>query len=186
MASLDYEGLKYFKAKQDGQIANVEETSTASQAYATGEHFIWEGNVFKAITPIAQGDTFVQNTNCIHVLLGDEISELNSNLTDNYALIDGYYDEMAVGSAEQLISTILTEDQVPYNFRTSGGSADIGNRETDMVVGGTIAWNQLVQNGNFDSKSIWNEAQLSYAQSRLDAIQQALDSRAQEAPKFGA
>ena len=37
-----------------------------------------------------------------------------------------------------------------------------------------------------DLEQASNEAQLSYAQSRLDAIQQALDSRAQEAPKFGA
>ena len=51
---------------------------------------------------------------------------------------------MTVGSAEQFISSVTTEDKVPYNFRPSGGSTDIGNRETDMVVGGTIAWNQLV------------------------------------------
>ena len=50
---------------------------------------------------------------------------------------------MIVGSAEQLISTELTEEKVPYTLRASGGAADIGNRETDMLVGGTIAWNQL-------------------------------------------
>lgn len=60
---------------------------------------------------------------------------------------DGSYDEMIVGSAEQLISTELTEEKVPYTLRASGGAADIGNRETDMLVGGTIAWNQLVQSG---------------------------------------
>ena len=37
-----------------------------------------------------------------------------------------------------------------------------------------------------DLEQASNEAQLSYAQSRLDAIKQALDSQAQEAPKFGA
>lgn len=57
---------------------------------------------------------------------------------------DGSYDEMIVGSAEQLISTELTEEKVPYTLRASGGAADIGNRETDMLVGGTIAWNQLL------------------------------------------
>ena len=57
---------------------------------------------------------------------------------------DGSYDEMIAGSAEQLISTDLTEEKVPYTLRASGGAADIGNRETDMLVGGTIAWNQLL------------------------------------------
>lgn len=60
-----------------------------------------------------------------------------------YAKVDGYYEEMAVGSAEQLLSTQFVEDSVPYKFRTSGGSKDIGNREYDEIVGGSIVWNQL-------------------------------------------
>lgn len=67
---------------------------------------------------------------------------------ESKAEVDGYYDEMTVGSAEQLISTVTTEDKVPYNFRPSGGSADIGSREADMVVGGTVVWNQLVNIGD--------------------------------------
>lgn len=75
---------------------------------------------------------------------------------DDKANIDGYYVDLTAGSAEQLLSTVQIEDKVPYNFRTSGGSADIGNRLTDKIVGGTICWNQLVQNGNFDSSSGWS------------------------------
>lgn len=72
---------------------------------------------------------------------------------------DGYYEEMSVGSADQLISSVYVEDSVPYNFRTSGGSADIGDRDfEDAVVGGTIAWNQLLQNGNFESTSGWGNS----------------------------
>ena len=59
------------------------------------------------------------------------------------ANIDGSYEDMTVGNAEQLVSSIFTEDRVPYKFRTAGGSADIGNRETDMIVGGSLVWNQL-------------------------------------------
>ena len=72
-----------------------------------------------------------------------------------YAKVDGYYEEMAVGSAEQLLSTQFVEDSVPYKFRTSGGSKDIGNREYDEIVGGSIVWNQLI-NGNFEEQAIWN------------------------------
>lgn len=57
---------------------------------------------------------------------------------------DGYYDDMTVGGAEQLISSTYVTDSVPYVFRTSGGSADIGDREFDEIHGGTIAWNQLL------------------------------------------
>lgn len=77
-------------------------------------------------------------------------AELTETLED-YAKKDG-----TVANAEQLISTASIEDSVPYKFRTSGGSVDIGNRETDMIVGGTIAWNQKVENGNFASASGWS------------------------------
>ena len=69
---------------------------------------------------------------------------------------DGYYQQMTVGNAEQLVSTVFIEDQTPYVFRTSGGSVDIGDREYDEVVGGTVAWNQMNKNdyGTSISKGI--------------------------------
>lgn len=60
------------------------------------------------------------------------------------AEIDGYYEDMTVGDAEQLVSSKYVEDSEPYLYRTSGGSKDIGNREyVDAIVGGTVNWNQL-------------------------------------------
>lgn len=49
-----------------------------------------------------------------------------------------------VGNAKQLVATVGINDNAPYLFRTSGGTADIGDRETDELVGGTVAWNQLI------------------------------------------
>ena len=67
-------------------------------------------------------------------------------LLDNKADIDGSYESMTVGNAEQLMSSVGITDQTPYNFRTSGGSADVGDRmNLKAIVGGTVAWNQLVQ-----------------------------------------
>ena len=74
--------------------------------------------------------------------VGDAIDALEDALATK-AEVDGAYDSMTVGNAEQLVSNVGIEDSVPYNFRTSGGSADIGDREVDKIVGGTIAWNQL-------------------------------------------
>ena len=60
---------------------------------------------------------------------------------------DGYYQEMTVGDAEQLVATTFTEDDAPYNFRTAGGAIDIGDRkQVEGIVGGTVAWNQILQN----------------------------------------
>ena len=60
------------------------------------------------------------------------------------ANIDGYYEEMTVGDAEQLVATQFVEDNEPYLFRSTGGSSDVGNRAyLDKIVGGTVVWNQL-------------------------------------------
>lgn len=47
-----------------------------------------------------------------------------------------------------------TYDNAPYLYRKSGGG---GDKEIDKLVGGTIAWNQLVQNGDFaDGSTSWH------------------------------
>lgn len=85
----------------------------------------------------------------------EESAQRAEDTLSDYAKVDGYYEEMAVGSAEQLLSTQFVEDSVPYKFRTSGGSKDIGNREYDEIVGGSIVWNQLMKasyyNGGTDA-----------------------------------
>ena len=56
----------------------------------------------------------------------------------------GTYEDLIVGGAEQLMADEYETDKDPYLFRTTGGSADVGNREyLDKIVGGTVAWNQL-------------------------------------------
>lgn len=86
------------------------------------------------------------------------------DLPNTYLFVqpDGSYDGMTVGNAEQLVATVGVQDKVPYNFRTSGGSNDIGDREVDKVIGGTVAWNQLVVNGNFAEKATWQVSNCSY------------------------
>lgn len=52
-----------------------------------------------------------------------------------------------------------TVDTAPYLFRQSaGGEVDHSyNSEFDKIVGGTVAWNQLIQNGNFADASVWTK-----------------------------
>lgn len=75
---------------------------------------------------------------------GDDVDTAISTAIANKADIDGEYDLMTVGLAKQLKSNVGENDKVPYNFRTSGGSIDIGESETDMLVGGSVAFNQLL------------------------------------------
>ena len=64
------------------------------------------------------------------------------------ANIDGSYEDLTAGTANQINTSVRANDKTPYIFRTSGGSVDIGDREyINSITGGTVAWNQLSGNG---------------------------------------
>lgn len=73
-----------------------------------------------------------------------EYSFITPEDMDQKANVDGYYENLVSGGTEQILSSVYEEDSEPYLFRTSGGSIDIGDREVDTIVGGTIAFNQMV------------------------------------------
>ena len=54
----------------------------------------------------------------------------------------GYYEDFIAGTADNLMADNYTEDKVPYNFRQSFNGA----RLEDEIVGGTVAWNQIIPN----------------------------------------
>ena len=131
------------------------DTMTAPANITAGEYVLAAGTLYVATANIASGATLTPNGNVTQVTVGEELTEViasNANKADQ----NGNYPNLTAGNALQLVSTVGVEDRVPYNFRTSGGSADIGDRETDKIVGGTLAWNQLIQNGNFADNSGWN------------------------------
>ena len=72
--------------------------------------------------------------------------KLDSSVSDKYAEVSGTYEDMVVGSAEQLLSTQYDTDSVPYAFRKS----PYGDREFDEIVGGSIAWNQCCPTANIN------------------------------------
>ena len=124
-----------------GNIAS--EFSTAS-AYTTGAYVIYNGDLYRFTADKAAGEW--DSTKVVAVVLCDDVA--------NKANTDGSYADMTVGMAENLVSSVGIDDKTPYNFRTSGGSVDIGGRErVDAVVGVTVAWNQLVQSNLIASKT---------------------------------
>ena len=81
-------------------------------------------------------------------LIDEKIAAALEHALDDYATITGYFPEMSVGFsdlARQLDTDLHVTDTAPYLFRTAGGTAEIGDREEDEIVGGTVAENQLVK-----------------------------------------
>lgn len=64
---------------------------------------------------------------------------------DDLARIDGYYESLTSGETTQIISKVGVTNKEPYQFRPTGGSADVGNRKKiKKIVGASAAYNQLV------------------------------------------
>ena len=107
------------------------------------EHFTVDGvNIFEVTDAKARQD--ISN-------LKDDLTAAQVELAKK-ANTDGYYEEMTVGVAEQLVSTVTNADDTPYNFRTTAGSADVGDRAyVDAIVGGTVNVNQLAYAINADN-----------------------------------
>ena len=65
-------------------------------------------------------------------------------ILEGYLPMDGYSESAGVGTADNLTTNTGLDDETPYSFRTTGGSADVGDRkEVHELVGYDIAWNQL-------------------------------------------
>lgn len=91
------------------------------------------------------------------------IQMLRNWITNGFAKIDGWYSTLVSGAAENLVG----RGSVPaeYTFRTSGGTADLGtgNAQIHKILGKSLVWNQLIQNGGFTSVSAWSATRCSYA-----------------------
>ena len=119
----------------------ITNTLTAPANITAGEYVVAAGVMYRATVNIASGSTLTPNGNVSAVTVGEELTKVIAS-DARKADADGTSPNLTAGNALQLVSTVGVEDQVPYNFRASGGGADIGDRETDMIVGGTVAWNQ--------------------------------------------
>lgn len=110
-----------------------------------------EGNIDVELTKADVGLGNVDNTSD----LDKPISAATQAALDNKANIDGAYEGLTAGNAEQLISSVTENDNTPYLFRTTGGSVDVGNRKNMSIVGGTLVWNQEITDGGFQDSTKW-------------------------------
>ena len=122
--------------------------------YDVGDFVVYNDQLYKCIGATSGA---WDNTKWQLATLNDLLTDIEDAVAfvNDKANVDGNYPTLTAGNADQLNSTVYVADKVPYLYRTSGGDADIGNREYDKIIGGSLAVNQLVQNGNFASNAGW-------------------------------
>ena len=96
----------------------------------------------------------------------DTIKNLPKNLPKNYAKVRGYYPDLYTGLADNLIDRKGNGTPQEISYRTSCGDdsiTDDGNGIIQSIFGNTVAWNQLVQNGDFATDGYWSSYSDDYA-----------------------
>lgn len=127
----EFEAILGNIASGHGSIANIEKTGTA-------------GSVDTYTI------TFTDGTTATFDITNGEVTEAQlETVLEAYAKTDGYYESMTVGNAEQLNSSVGIVDKEPYNYRTAGGSVEIGNRAYSKWVGGSLPVNQILNESSF-------------------------------------
>ena len=99
-------------------------------------------------------------------IVGNEtLATYHSDIKKLFALKDGYYENMAVGLANNLFSSKGLDKTEYFNFQKSGNLSDIDSGFANMksLKGNSVVLNQLVQNGNFAVKGTWQLYNLSDA-----------------------
>ena len=71
---------------------------------------------------------------------------VNSGIpADNVAQKNGYYQEMTVGDAEQLVASQFIQDEKSYFLRPSGGGKSVNTRRyMNGLEGMSVGWNQIL------------------------------------------
>ena len=116
-------------------------TFDQATAYPAGQHVIHEGGYYVLPEGHTAGDTWAA-TSKTQVTVGGEVTGLKSAKADK----DGTYEDLTAGNAEYLLSDRGDTDVAPYVFRKTGGAKKAYGRELlKKIVGGTVAWNQIVK-----------------------------------------
>lgn len=125
--------------------AREQADNTLSAAVATKQDILTFDNVpaQNSSNPVKSSGIWQKNRELYSAMQGGD-ADILAEMHENYAKVDGAYETLTAGNAEQLLATQYVEDSVPYIFRPSGNHADIGDREFDTVVGASIVWNQLM------------------------------------------
>ena len=114
----------------------------ATAIYVTGDYCIYQGALYRCLTDITTPEAWTAS-HWLAVELGADIQDAWRDATE------GYSDTLTAGD---LTSDEYAEDTEPYLFRRTFNGAN--NHAMDTLAGGTVAWNQLVE--NVIASTTWN------------------------------
>lgn len=85
------------------EIAPIENSNTASQAYAIGDYMWWYGGFYRVTQAIASGGTITLNTNVYPTSIGDQLRWKASSVSANEIQVKTTNTNIASGNASEIV-----------------------------------------------------------------------------------
>lgn len=101
-------------------LATIESSTTASQAYSAGDYLVLNGQLYEVTTAISSGETLTVGTNISATTVGSELTSLNNGLT-NVKTLNGMF-----GYKDRTVSNIA--------ISSDNGYAILGNVYSDWQI----------------------------------------------------
>lgn len=122
------------------QTANVDDEVIFSVEARNATNYQWKmkGPFWNSWSTIS-GDAAKSNVYKIKATAARDGFMFKCTVSNNFGTIDSVPATLTVSGVTRII------DRVPYIKRVSGGGLQIGDRENDKIVGGTVCWNQFVR-----------------------------------------
>lgn len=126
----------------------------SSETYNTGDFVVYESpaDTFKLYKCNSDNVTGAWDSSKWDLAtFQDLVDDIESAVAfvNNKANVDGNYPTMTVGLANNLDTKVVQNDVDAYNFRTSGGSLEIGDTcKVKKIVGGSVGFNQCCYTNN--------------------------------------
>lgn len=93
-------------------LATIESSTTASQAYSTGDYLVLNGQLYKVTADVVSGETLVIGTNIEATTAGTELTALNNGL--NPQIYEGAWISGGTSSIGARLTDILTLPKGTY------------------------------------------------------------------------
>ena len=107
----------------------VENGTTASQTLEKGTIILRNGKMYKVTTTIASGGSFNVGVNIVETDIGEELTQINASLSNNYICIGQKLLTLATGNGTKTVAQLLNEA-----FTTLSAYSPSSDEATHFIV----------------------------------------------------
>lgn len=120
---------------QDQITTNIEDGETASRTYNAGEYIVRNNQLYKVTTTIASGSAITEGVNIESATIGNEISAINNNLSNNIIRVTYSLPSHSYTSHSVYVPTIDVTNSIPNGYKLLSAELNLTGAPNIMCYG---------------------------------------------------